>query len=52
MTYDFRQSAGCGRLFILVENIFPQEAIPSTTLLEAMKRATNGEAWYYFYQQD
>jgi hypothetical protein len=51
VTYDFRQSAGCGRLFLLVENIFPQEAIPSTTLLEALKRSCKGEPWRYFYQQ-
>jgi hypothetical protein len=52
VTYDFRQSAGCGRLFLFVENIFPQEAIPSPTLLEVLKRTCNGEAWHYFYHQD
>jgi hypothetical protein len=52
VTYDFRQSAGCGRLFLFVENIFPQEAIPSPALLEALKRASNGEAWRYFYHQN
>jgi hypothetical protein len=52
VTYDFRQSAGCGRLFLFVENIFPQEAIPSPALLEALKRASKSEAWRYFYYQN
>ncbi|MET0071266.1 MAG: hypothetical protein ABW096_14610 [Candidatus Thiodiazotropha sp.] len=52
VSYDFRQSAGCGRLFLVVENIFPQEAIPSPALLDALKRACDGEVWRYFYQQD
>jgi DNA-directed RNA polymerase subunit RPC12/RpoP len=52
MTYDFRQSAGCARLFLLVENIFPQEAIPSPALLTTLKRVTNGADWHHFYQQD
>ncbi|MBT3044922.1 MAG: hypothetical protein KME67_18850 [Candidatus Thiodiazotropha sp. (ex Codakia orbicularis)] len=50
-TYDFRQSAGCGRLFLFVENIFPQEAIPSPTLLTALELACIGHPWRYFYQQ-
>jgi hypothetical protein len=52
VTYDFRQSAGCARLFLLVENIFPQEAIPSPALFEALKRTGNGDAWHHFYLQD
>jgi hypothetical protein len=52
VTYDFRQSAGCGRLFLFVENIFPQEAIPSPALLDALKRVSKGNDWRYFYQQD
>lgn len=50
-TYDFRQSAGCGRLFLYIENIFPQEAIPAPTLLDLLQENT-GQAWCYFYQQD
>jgi hypothetical protein len=50
--YDFRQSAGCGRLFLLVENIFPQEAIPSPELLEALKKASSNQPWHHFYLQD
>jgi DNA-directed RNA polymerase subunit RPC12/RpoP len=52
VTYDFRQSAGCGRLFLFIENIFPQEAIPSAALLDTLKQACNEKAWRYFYQQD
>jgi hypothetical protein len=51
-TYDFRQSAGCGRLFLLLENIFPQEAIPAPALLDRLKTASGGHPWHYFYQQD
>lgn len=51
-TLDWRQSAGCGRLFLFVENIFPQEAIPAPTLLERLSTASGGMAWRYFYQQD
>jgi hypothetical protein len=52
VTYDFRHSAGCGRLLLCVENIFPQEAIPSLELLDALKRTSEGTPWHYFYHQD
>lgn len=52
VSYDFRQSAGCGRLFLFIENIFPQEAIPSPSLLDTLKQTTEGKPWGYFYQQD
>ena len=52
VSYDFRQSAGCGRLFLLLENIFPQEAIPSPTLLKTLQSSSEGKPWHYFYQQD
>ena len=51
-TYDFRQTAGCGRFFLAIENIFPQEAIPSPALLEALLSTTPDKPWHYFYQQD
>ena len=51
VTYDFRQSAGCGCLFLCVEEIFPQEAIPAPDLLAHLWRATH-QAWRYFYQQE
>ncbi len=51
-SYDFRQTAGCGRLFVFVENIFPQEAVPSATLMAALKNAGAGAPWHHFYLQD
>ncbi len=51
-TYDFRHSGGCGRLFLMVENIFPQEAIPSPELLAHLQSSTDDQAWRYFYLQD
>ena len=51
-TYDFRQTAGCGRLLLFLENIFPQEAIPSPRLLKTLESRTENRPWIYFYQQD
>ncbi len=51
-SYDFRQSAGCGRLFLSVENIFPQEAIPSPALINRLQEVTHNQTWHYFYLQD
>ncbi|MET0029020.1 MAG: hypothetical protein ABW101_15430 [Candidatus Thiodiazotropha sp.] len=50
--YNFRQTAGCGRLFLSIENIFPQEAIPDPGLLTHLQTASDGHSWHYFYQQD
>lgn len=50
-SYDFRRSAGCGRLFLCVEHIFPQEAIPSPSLLNHLRDIAEDQAWRYFYQQ-
>jgi hypothetical protein len=52
-SYDWRQSAGSGRLFFCIENIFPNEAIPSPELLKTL--GSNGpqrEPWRFFYIQD
>jgi hypothetical protein len=51
-TYDFKQSAGCGRFLLFVENIFPQEAIPAQSLLNILEQSSQGEPWLYFYQQE
>jgi DNA-directed RNA polymerase subunit RPC12/RpoP len=52
-SYNWRQSAGCGRLFLFVENIFPNEAIPSPELLETLEESgPETTAWGYFYIQD
>lgn len=45
---DWRQSAGFGRLFISIFNIYPREAIPTEALLLALNKATN-QTWDYFY---
>jgi hypothetical protein len=49
---DFRQSAGCGRFFLSIENIFPQEAIPSPSLLKTLQQESEMQPWCYFYQQE
>ncbi|MCM8855109.1 MAG: hypothetical protein LC541_02155 [Candidatus Thiodiazotropha sp.] len=51
-SYNWRQSAGSGRFMLLVENIFPQEAIPSTELLKVLQTTTRNKSWHYFYVQD
>jgi DNA-directed RNA polymerase subunit RPC12/RpoP len=52
-SYNWRQSAGSGRLFLWVENIFPNEAIPSPELLQALEESgPKPVPWSYFYIQD
>ncbi len=52
-TYNWRQSAGSGRLFLCIENIFPNEAIPSPELLKTLESSsTTTIPWSYFYIQD
>ncbi|MET0091597.1 MAG: hypothetical protein ABW068_16540 [Candidatus Thiodiazotropha sp.] len=51
-TYDFRQTAGCGRLFLFIDNIFPQEAIPTAGLLDHLQAVSENQPWHYFFQQD
>ena len=51
--YNWRQSAGSGQLFLYVENIFPNEAIPTPELLKTLEESeTPSVAWHYFYIQD
>jgi thiol-disulfide isomerase/thioredoxin len=51
--YDWRQTAGIGRCFVMLENIFPQEAIPSNELLSCLREIDpDNKTWHYFYQQD
>jgi hypothetical protein len=49
--WDWKESAGFGRFFIAVEEVFPGEAAPAPALLELLTRET-GAAWRYFYVQD
>lgn len=52
-TYNWRQSAGSGRLFLCIENIFPNEAIPSPELLNSLESSDmTTNPWRYFYIQD
>ena len=52
-SYNWRESAGIGRFFLFVENIFPHEAIPANELLNTLSNTDPGKtAWSYFYIQD
>lgn len=48
--YDWKNTAGCGRFFISLNGIYPQEAIPTSHLLEMLGKATDTK-WSYFYIQ-
>jgi len=45
---NWRHQAGTGRCFIEVMGIFPQEAIPSSGIMEQLKKFS-GVPWGYFY---
>jgi len=45
---DWRQGAGFGRCFIEINGIYPQEAVPSDKLLNAL-HAYSQRNWKYFY---
>jgi hypothetical protein len=47
--YNWRKSAGFGRCFIEISNIFPKEAIPQQQLLDAL-HSHYSVSWHYFYQ--
>ena len=48
-SFNWRKSAGFGRCFIEITNIFPKEALPQTSLLDTL-HAYYGVKWHYFYQ--
>ena len=48
--YDWKNTAGCGRYFIHVHGIYPQEALPTLNLLQTLEKITKTE-WTYFYIQ-
>lgn len=48
---SWRKDAGFGRLFVIVENVFPGEAIPVPKFLLELERTT-GTFWKYFYAQN
>lgn len=47
--YNWRKSAGFGRCFIEINNIFPKEAIPQQQLLDTLHSHYQVD-WQYFYQ--
>ena len=46
--YNWRKSAGFGRFFIEVTEIYPKEAFPQPALLSALEQQ-HGTSWAYFY---
>jgi hypothetical protein len=48
---NWRKQAGAASLFIVINSIFPSEAIPGNELLNALKNSTDCE-WKYFYLQE
>ena len=48
--YDWKNTAGCGRFFISLHGIYPQEAIPTSHILQTLEKISTTE-WDYFYIQ-
>ena len=48
--FDWKNGAGCGRFFISLHGIYPQEAIPTSHLLQILEKMSH-TAWTYFYIQ-
>jgi hypothetical protein len=49
--WDWRRQAGVGRLFLCIEEVFPNEARPLPELLDALGGLGIGP-WRFFYVQD
>jgi hypothetical protein len=49
--WDWKHEGGFGRLFVLVEEVFPGEAVPTQRLFDLLTRAC-GSGWRHFYVQD
>lgn len=49
--WDWKEQGGFGRVFILVEEVFPGEAVPTPSLLDLLTHAS-GSGWRHFYVQD
>ena len=47
--YDWRKTAGFGRCFIDITDIYPKEALPQATLLESLAQQFSIN-WTWFYQ--
>ena len=48
--YDWKNTAGAGRFFISLHGIYPQEALPTSSLLQTLEKIS-GTEWTYFYIQ-
>lgn len=48
--FDWKKTAGCGRFFITLHGIYPQEAIPTSHLLQTLEKISDTK-WDYFYIQ-
>ncbi|MGA7980072.1 MAG: hypothetical protein WCA32_07560 [Chromatiaceae bacterium] len=48
---DWKESAGFGRLFVQVEEVFPGEAAPTPGMMLLLETIT-GREWRHFYVQD
>ena len=48
---NWKRSAGAGRLFVQVEDVFPGEAVPVAGFMRGLAQA-GGVEWAYFYVQD
>jgi hypothetical protein len=49
--WDWKESGGCARLTLSVEEVFPGEAAPTDTLLQILAKSS-GMPWRHFYLQD
>jgi hypothetical protein len=49
--WDWKGNAGLGRVFVVVEEIFPGEALPSPALTDVLERLS-GSPWRHFYVQE
>ena len=50
-SWNWRENAGVGRLFLRVEEVFPGEAVPTPALMGLLE-AASGTGWRHFYVQD
>jgi len=48
--YDWKNTAGCGHFFISLHGIYPQEALPTSNLLETFKKISGTECGYFYIQ--
>lgn len=49
--WDWKQQGGFGRCLVLIEEVFPAEAVPAPRLMNLLS-AISGSDWHYFYVQD